>query len=125
DLSGKVIGVRFYKYSQNSGTHVGSLWSASGQLLARVTFSNETASGWQEARFSTPVSISANTTYVVSYHTNTGYYGATEQGLSTGQHTPPLHVPAGGGVYKYGWSSGFPTSTYNNTNYWVDVLVTQ
>jgi hypothetical protein len=26
------------------------------------------------------------------------------------------------GVYSYGSSSGFPSSSYNATNYWVDVL---
>ena len=57
--SGKITGVRFYKYSDNTGTHTGSLWTSSGTLLATGTFSNETASGWQELDFSTPVTITA------------------------------------------------------------------
>ena len=40
-------GIRFYKAVANTGTHVGSLWTASGQLLASATFTGETASGWQ------------------------------------------------------------------------------
>ncbi len=40
-----MTGVRFYKSAANTGTHIGSLWSASGQLLAQATFTNETASG--------------------------------------------------------------------------------
>ena len=36
---GSITGLRFYKSTANTGTHVGSLWSASGQLLARATFS--------------------------------------------------------------------------------------
>ncbi len=39
--------IRFYKAAANTGTHVGSLWRRSGQLLAQGTFTNETASGWQ------------------------------------------------------------------------------
>ena len=35
---------------------------------ATVTFTGETASGWQQATFATPVAITANTTYVVSYY---------------------------------------------------------
>src|ERR1051325_2125450 len=68
DTAGVVTGLRFYKYAQNSGTHVGNLWSATGTLLGTVTFSNESASGWQQATFVNPLTIAANTTYIVSYH---------------------------------------------------------
>ena len=46
-VPGWVAGVRFYKGAGNNGTHTGSLWTASGTLLATGTFTNETASGWQ------------------------------------------------------------------------------
>src|SRR5439155_10394590 len=62
DTAGYVTGLRFYKGSQNTGTHVGTLWSGSGAALATVTFAGETASGWQQANFSAPVSVVANTT---------------------------------------------------------------
>ncbi|WP_030923002.1 DUF4082 domain-containing protein [Streptosporangium amethystogenes] len=32
--TGAVNGIRFYKGTQNTGTHVGSLWTGDGQLLA-------------------------------------------------------------------------------------------
>src|SRR6185437_2776297 len=51
DLNGQINALRFYKAAANTGTHTGHLWSASGQLLASVTFTNETASGWQQASF--------------------------------------------------------------------------
>ncbi len=38
DAFGFVTGIRFYKASTNTGTHVGNLWSATGQLLASATF---------------------------------------------------------------------------------------
>ena len=41
----------------------------SGTLLASATFTNESASGWQQVNFSNPVPITAGTTYVASYHT--------------------------------------------------------
>src|SRR5262249_18727837 len=59
DVNGTITGIRFYKYAQNTGTHVGNLWSASGTRLATVTFSGEAASGWQQATFATPVAITA------------------------------------------------------------------
>ena len=72
DASGVINGVRFYKSSTNTGTHVGHLWTVAGQLLASVTFTGETASGWQQATFATPVAITANTIYVVSYSAPNG-----------------------------------------------------
>jgi hypothetical protein len=41
---------------------------------ARQTFTNETASGWQEVNFSSPASITAGTTYIASYQTNSAFY---------------------------------------------------
>ena len=76
DVDGFISGVRFYKHSANTGTHIGNLWSNTGALLASATFINESTSGWQQVVFSTPVAIKANTTYVASYHTNTGNYAA-------------------------------------------------
>jgi Domain of unknown function (DUF4082)/Bacterial Ig-like domain len=72
DVAGTVTGVRFYKGSGTTGTHTGTLWSSTGTKLATVTFTSETATGWQQAMFSTPVAITANTVYVVSYHSNAG-----------------------------------------------------
>ncbi len=67
--NGSIIGIRFYKGPQNTGTHTGDLWTTSGTLLASATFSNETASGWQQVNFSSPVSITAGATYIASYET--------------------------------------------------------
>ena len=86
--------------------HVGHLWSSSGSLLATVTFGNETATGWQRADFSTPVSIAAGTTYVISFSTGGGYFGITDGGFgSSGVSNGPLHAlpershVGGNGVY--------------------------
>ncbi len=127
DVNGTACGVRFYKGSTNTGTHVGKLWSSGGTLLAQATFTNETASGWQQVNFSSPVAITANTVYVVSYHAPNGHYALNEGGFTTtGVDTPPLHalqngVSGGNGVYLYG-AGGFPTNTFASSNYWVDVV---
>ncbi|MEY9858720.1 hypothetical protein ABH935_004335 [Catenulispora sp. GAS73] len=120
-LAGNVTGLRFYKSAANTGTHTGTLWSATGQQLATGTFTGESASGWQTLSFSTPVSIAANTTYVVSYHAPVGHYAA-DAGYFTNQHTYyPLTAPGtSNGLYSYGSTTTFPTNTYNATNYWVD-----
>jgi hypothetical protein len=129
--SGTITGIRFYKSSANTGTHVGNLWSSTGTLLATATFSGETASGWQQMNFSSPVTITANTTYVASYHTNVGHFSADEGFFSrAGVSDPPLQalaseVNGGNGVYLYGNTSGFPNNSYDSSNYWVDVIFSQ
>ena len=75
-----------------------------------------------------PASASAlppGTTYIVSYYTN-GYYSADPEYFATALTNGPLTAPAssasgGNGVYAYGSSSSFPTSSSNAINYWVDV----
>jgi hypothetical protein len=127
DVAGYVTGIRFYKGSANTGTHTGSLWTSTGTLLATATFTNETATGWQQVNFSTPVPIVANITYVASYHAPGGHYaGDNNYFASGGVDSGPLHALANGvdgpdGVYAYASTSTFPTSTYLSSNYWVDV----
>jgi hypothetical protein len=120
--SGFISGVRFYKEVDNTGTHIGSLWSSTGSLLASGTFSSETASGWQELDFSSPVAVTAGTTYVASYFTSTGHYAATTSGLASAVTNGPLTALASGGVYAYGSANAFPSLSYNASNYWVDVV---
>ena len=130
DFDGSVTGIRFYKFDANTGTHVGNLWSSSGALLGTGTFTNESASGWQEMDFTAPVAITASTVYVASYHTDVGHYAADSQYFaSAGYDDPPLHalengVSGGDGVFSYGTGNIFPSSTFNSANYWVDLVYT-
>ena len=129
DISGYITGIRFYKNSRNTGTHTGTLWTTSGTRLATVTFTGESSSGWQQASFSSPVAIAANTTYVASYHTSVGFYAGDTQFFGSAVNQPPLHAPSNGtsggnGVYVYGSGGVFPGSTYQSSNYWVDVVFT-
>lgn len=128
-VDGFVTGVKFYKGTSNTGTHTGSLWTASGQLLASGTFTGETATGWQTLTFSTPVAVQAGQSYVASYTTPNGRYAADGGYFQrTAVVSSPLSAPATGpgtpnGVYKAG--PGFPASTYQGGNYWVDVVFAQ
>jgi uncharacterized protein DUF4082/Big-like domain-containing protein len=129
DVDGLITGVRFYKRGPtNGGEHVGHLWTSDGTMLGSVTFNSETERGWQQALFQTPIPITADTTYVVSYFAPQGNYSANSgQFASSGVDAPPLHalqdgVDGGNGVYLYSPTGGFPTQTINSTNYWVDVV---
>ncbi|MGW5051370.1 DUF4082 domain-containing protein [Actinokineospora sp. NPDC004072] len=128
-VNATVTGMRFYKAAANTGTHTGSLWSPGGQRLATGTFHNETASGWQTLTFDRPVQIRSGTPYVVSYHAPAGRYSVdagyfNDKGAGIVPVTAPKSssVAGGNGVFKYG--QGFPDTSFNGGNYWVDVIVT-
>src|SRR5436190_1071820 len=125
--AGFITGVRYYKGATNTGTHIGQLWSSTGTKLAQITFTGESASGWQQMLFTTPVAIVANTTYVASYFSSAGYSGYTNPYFTTATTNPPLTALANGtdggnGVYVYAAASAFPNNTFQSANYWVDVL---
>ncbi|WP_298231779.1 N,N-dimethylformamidase beta subunit family domain-containing protein [uncultured Azohydromonas sp.] len=130
DVDGFITGVRFYKGTGNTGTHIGNLWSLNGTRLATAPFTSETATGWQQVNFATPVPVSANTVYVASYYAPNGRYAGDNNFFSTkGVDNAPVHllqngVSGGNGVYAYGSSSSYPAQTYQASNYWVDVVFT-
>ncbi len=122
-IAGQITGVRFWKASSETGTHTGKIWSSTGVLLASVAFAGETASGWQQQPLTTPLSIAANTPYVVSVNTGNTYYVSTSSGLSSQVNNGDLHSVVGNnGVY--GASGSFPTSSYQNSNYFRDIVFT-
>jgi Domain of unknown function (DUF4082)/Bacterial Ig domain len=129
DVGGIVNGVRFYKAATNTGTHIGHLWTSAGTLLGTVTFSGESASGWQQANFASQIVIQPNTTYVVSYFAPNGHYSDDQYYLGrSGVDQWPLHALKSGadgpnGVFNYG-ASGFPADTWFSDSYSVDVVFT-
>src|SRR5712664_3349229 len=100
DVAGSVVGVRFWKSTNEIGTHIGNLWAASGQLLASTTFTNETPSGWQQQSFSSAIPISANTEYVISVNTANAFYVQTVGSLSQSVVNQHLQsITGNNGVY--------------------------
>jgi len=121
-INGYITAIRFYKGPTNTGTHVGSLWTSTGTLLGQITFANESAAGWQQATFATPIPVTAGTTYVASYLASNGEYATQAKALSSAVTYGPLTALASGGVYTYATSSTMPKSTYNADSYFVDVV---
>jgi len=96
--------------------------------LATATFQNESASGWQQVSFSTPVAVAANTTYVVSYYAPAGHYAADSGYFaSSAAVNPPVQALANGvdgpdGVFRYGTGGVLRRRHSARRNYWVDVV---
>ena len=125
--NGFINGIRYYKGAGTTGTHTGHLWSSTGTLMGSVTFTGETASGWQQALFATPIAINANTTYVASIFSPSGHYAATDPYFTTAIVNGPIKALANGedgpnGLYRYTSTNAFPNSSFNSSNYWIDVV---
>lgn len=117
NVNGSITAIRYYKASLETGTHIGKIWSSTGTLLASVTFADETASGWQEQSLTTPLAITANSSYIVSVNINQYY-------VVTNYPTPETFVRgdlsgASGGFF--GSVGNFPTTSFNN-NYFRDIV---
>ena len=114
---GFVTGVRFYKGTGNTGTHP-ALWTASGQLLATGTFTNETATGWQTATFAQPGRGDGRARPTSSSYTAPQRplrRRSVAPSAAAGIDAAPLTVAGGFGATPagvYGEPGTFPTSSY-------------
>jgi len=122
DVAGQITALRFWKTAGENGPHIGNVWSATGQLLATVTFANETASGWQQQALGASLGILANTEYVVSVSTGpNGYYAATAGFFTTSLVNADLTALADDG--RYAPAGEFPSqSSQSSTNFFRDLV---
>ena len=99
----------------------------------------ETASGWQQVTFASPVPINANTTYVASYFAPAGHTAQDDSyfypnpsptpDASSIVNSPPLHaLRNSGGTVERGVrdhrGQRLPGGQHGARNYWVDVTFT-
>ena len=119
-----VTGIKFYKSTANTGRHTATLWAENGTALVTVRFSAESASGWQTATLARPVRITPGQTYVASYHTNTGHYSVSAGVFAHHRTMSDKTIVGTAGVYSYGSASSFPTHTWRDSSYLVDVVTT-
>ncbi len=136
-VDGVITAIRYWRADSEiciDDSHVGKIWSATGTLLASVSFVGESAGGgWQEQALATPLAITANTTYTVSVNT-LGYYVYTYQGLMDPIVNGSLSSIAGSSIGScigaanangvYGTPGTFPISSFNCNNYFRDVQFT-
>lgn len=115
---GYVVALRFWKVSADTGTHVGNLWDTNGNLLSTVTFTNETASGWQTQMLVSPIFIAAGLSYTVSRHWSVVTNNLPYVGASNIQSAPLIGVQ--GRIYT-GTAANFPNTALGNM-FFVDVV---
>lgn len=119
-VNGEITHIRYWKAAGEPGPHSGRIWSPSGQELATVTFTCETASGWQQAALTTPLPITAGVRYRATYSAN----------LTVAKTFSVLNAPITTGPLT-AWGSWFssPAGSYPTTgsgsNLFADVVFRQ
>lgn len=130
--AGNVAGARIYRasgvYPTGTTPLTVGLWNTSGDLLAsRSLLPGNQQSGWINVAFTSPVSISANTDYVVGYYSPNGREEYTndvfDNDVTSGTLTAPADdIDARNGVYSSNSTMSYPsTASPNNNWYGVDV----
>ena len=113
-VAGSINGARFYKLPGMAGPHIGILYDNTGIAIRTVTFTGETASGWQTQNFAIPFTAMASTTYVIAVYFPDGNYLAdnfffTSAGVTNGVLTALQDgTPDPNGVYSIWRSSCIP-----------------
>lgn len=124
---GYFSGARFYKSTASSPRYTLTLWDDAGRVLWTRDAEFGTRTGWVGLRTEDDeVLLEPGRTYTVGYFTPIGRYAITydffrSQGVENGPLRAPGVGDGGNGVFAYGPSSTFPTRTYRDSNYHVDL----
>lgn len=132
-----VQGVKFYKDTANTGTHVAHLYDVTTSTdLGSATFTSETSSGWQTVAFESNIQVRDDHSYMVwvsmpngNYSADSGYAGGNNHfdtgGLGPyGNNEDVVKIPVGNqGVYTYTSDHTAVPSNANTANYWVSPVV--
>ena len=111
-----------------TGTHVGHLWDAAGDLLATATFSGETASGWQQVNFATPVAdrgkhdvrgIVLRARWATTRSTAAPCTSGMQRRVCTPCRMDHREATESTCLRLDRW---IPNNSFNASNYWVDVV---
>ena len=122
-VAGAVTALQFYRGPAQVGSYTGTLWTGDGTALATTRFPASTEVGWQTAALPEPVRLEAGQSFVASYYAAEGAYPVTVGAFTAESVENGFTVPRGAGVYRYG-ESGFPTGSWRESNYFVDVVFT-
>jgi len=127
-VEGFITHVRVYKSTAaDNSTYALSIWTATGEQLTTQTYQAAGPAGWKRVALEQPVRIEPNVNYLASVFLPLGKYGSRANMFTAdrvrGNLTAPASARAGGNNrYKYAPDQSFPTATYRNTSYYVDVV---
>lgn len=133
-VNGSVVGIRWQRVTNNNGVGDVALFQGTTNISGTRTVSGETASGWQRMDFASPISITSNTIYIAAarYILNLSqiiniYYSSSNYFTSAYINTPLEAVATAtsvNGVYSYSSTMVAPSSTWQGSSYFIDLVFT-
>lgn len=144
-VAGSISHVRFYATTTTGGTYTGKVYqltsnTAGSEIGSGATSSGITGGTWNTVALDTPASVDTSHGYRIGLHNSQGRYVSSSNvftsgggGITNGNITAlanldtSLGFEINNGTFHIGSSStdiGFPSDTFNATNYFVDVLFT-
>lgn len=116
NTNGYLTSLRFYKPLVNpDSSHTGHVWDAQGNLLATATTTGESDYGWQEATLTTPLSVTKDQLYIISFGLSTGDYQATFGKLATPLASPGFTAYPSNDPRNTALGSGTTNSVFMDT----------
>lgn len=136
-----VSGIAFYAPTTNTGTYSARLWlstapddSATGTLLQSGSLGSGsvTPGAWNTIPLAAPVELDPDTVYTAGVHTSSGRFVLTSGAFSSSISGNGIVLIQSGddpvgfgvsrnGVFTEGASPTFPTSTFGQSDYFIDV----
>ena len=128
DVDGFVTGLRFYKGSANTGTHVGHLWTSGGHTPRPGDVQRRKCLGLAAGplrqsggdRRRTRATWFPTTRRTAATRRTTAISRALPS--TTAADSAPRRQDGPNSIYKYGASGSFPDQRTTPANYWVDVV---
>lgn len=124
---GTIGALRYYRGAEDADdtdARTLTLWDAAGRALGSAEVESAPGqSGWQTAVLADEIEITAGESYVASYGTDRNYVFTAD--FFDEAWTDPddvLTAPAGGNGVLSGTPGAFPTRSFRDSNYWVDVV---
>lgn len=136
-----VSGIAFYAPTTNTGTYSARLWlstapddTATGTLLqsGSLASGSVTPGAWNTIPLAAPVELTADTVYTAGVHTSSGRFVLTSGAFASAISGNGIVLIQSGddpvgfgvsrnGVFTEGASPTFPTSTFGQSDYFIDV----
>jgi len=125
-VAAQVLKVRVYASASEEGEHTVRLWRVADSTLVAGPYAwsfPAGTEGWKEFTLPEPVAIEGNTDYIIAVTNGTDqWYFCTEQAFSSPINNGPFVTYVGSGVFTTTLGA-MPTQTWNNSNYYRDVVV--
>jgi hypothetical protein len=126
DVDGQLAAVRVYTPAAEAGDHLVRVWRAGDGILVAGPYTWNIVAGtegWKTFTLPTPVEITANMDYIVVVaNSDDRYYAEQLHGFDSPIVNGHLHTYVGSGVWTNQLGT-MPTWTWENTNYFRDVVM--